>query len=409
MQTIALVCHLKEVHGKTGPSLIICPLSVLESWCKEIARWAPSLKYIRFHSSNPESLDVSDLAQYDMVVTTYEMSKAPSLRSMWSRQHWNLLILDEGHRIKSHETQIAQAVRKIHCENRLILTGTPLANNLVELWSLLNFLVPDVFTTSGPFAEAFDLGLNVVDPVRLEQAHRLLKVFMLRRLKTEVEKLLPKKIETKVICPLSNAQVWWYKSILLKDLSILERGEAQQSKINAKILNNLIMQLRKVCLHPYLFPDAEDDIENTPMEDLIGASGKLTVLDMLLRSLYEKGHRVVLFSQFTIVLDILQDYSNMRGWKTVRFDGGTARAKRNYVVNSFNAPDSDKFLFLMSTRAGGMGLNLQTADTCILFDSDWNPQPDNQAMARVHRLGQTKTVHVYRLVTEGTVEERMIE
>lgn len=171
---------------------------MLDSWSNEIKKWAPTLKFVRLHSSNPESLDISNLAQYDIVVTTYEMAKAPVLRHLWSRQQFNLLVLDEGHRIKSAETQISQAVRRIHCENRLILTGTPLANNLVETWSLLNFLVPDVFTTSEPFAEAFDLTLNRVDPERLEDAHRLLKVFMLRRLKTEVEKLMPKKIETKV-------------------------------------------------------------------------------------------------------------------------------------------------------------------------------------------------------------------
>jgi len=294
LQTISLVCHLKEVHGKTGPSLIICPLSVLYSWCTEIAKWAPSLKCHRFHSSNPESLDLNNLGEFDMIVTTYEMAKVPTLRTLWSRQQFNLLVLDEGHRIKGHETQISQAVRKIHCENRLILTGTPLANDLVECWSLLNFLAPDVFTTSEPFAEAFNLTLNIVDPVRLEQAHRLLQVFMLRRLKDQVEKLMPHKIETKVICPLSTAQIWWYKAILLKDINLLARDGTSATKQ----LSNLIMQLRKVCLHPYLFPDAED-IDSTTVEDLVGASGKLTVLDKLLCSLYKKGHRVVLFSQFT--------------------------------------------------------------------------------------------------------------
>lgn len=163
----------------------------------------------------------------------------------------------------------------------------------------------------------------------------------------------------------------------MKDINILARGE----NVNAAVLNNLIMQLRKVCIHPFLFPDAED-ISTTSLIQLVAASGKLSVLDKLLCSLYKKNHRVVLFSQFTKVLDILEDYSNMRGWNFCRFDGSTERAKRNYIVNSFNAPDSQKFLFLMSTRSGGMGLNLQTADTCILFDSDWNPQPDIQAMAR---------------------------
>lgn len=364
------------------------------------------MKYLRFHSSNPESLvSQNDVGSYDIIVTTYEMAKSPALQSMWSRQHFNLLVLDEGHKIKNNDCQISAAVRRIHSENRIILTGTPLANNLVEMWSLLNFLVPDVFTTSAPFGQAFNLTLNVVDPKKLSQAHHVLSIFMLRRLKLQVEKLMPKKIETKVTCPLSNSQIFWYKSLLLKDLSKITAGGAGK----AKVLNNLIMQLRKCCLHPFLFTGAEDVEAMTTLETLVGASGKLAVLDKLLQSLFKKGHRVTLFSQFTQVLDILDDYCTLRGWKYCRFDGSTARAKRNFVVNSFNAPDSEKFIFLMSTRSGGMGLNLQTADTCILFDSDWNPQPDIQAMARVHRIGQTKTVHVYRLVTAGTVEERMIE
>lgn len=460
LQTIALHCHIHEKFQATGPSLVVCPLSVLYSWCDEIKKWAPTLKYLRYHSSNPESMDGSDFHSYDMIVTTYEMVKAPALRHVWSRQHFRLLVLDEGHRIKASETQVSQAVRKIHCENRLILTGTPLANNLVELYSLLSFLAPDVFTTAIPFAEAFDLTLNMVNPKRLEQAHKLLQVFMLRRLKCEVEKLMPRKIETKVVCPLSTVQIWWYKAILLKDMNLLAREDATN---RANVLNNLVMQLRKCCIHPYLFPGAED-IDSTTLEDLVGASGKLSVLDMLLCSLYKKGHRVVLFSQFTSVLDILDDYCTMRGWNYCRFDGSTARAKRNYIVNSFNAPNSDKFLFLMSTRSGGMGLNLQTADTCILckYNSHSSCEQcviltlffslthlfvhDHQLIAtgtrnltsrrwlvytgqscptgicfttqsielthlsdHFFRIGQKKTVHVYRLVTQGTVEQIMCE
>ena len=201
LQTISLVSHLKEKWGCTGPSLIICPMSVLDSWQKEITKWAPSLTYFRLHCSNTEAaaLDASaPLNQYDMIVTTYEMTRAPALRRLWSRQHFNLLVLDEGHRIKGIDTQVSQAVRKIHSECRLILTGTPLANNLVELYSLLSFLLPDVFTISQPFDDAFDLRRNQVDPVRLEQAHKVLDKCMLRRLKNEVEKLMPKKIETRV-------------------------------------------------------------------------------------------------------------------------------------------------------------------------------------------------------------------
>jgi len=373
LQTIALVCHIKETFKATGPSLVICPLSVLYSWCDEIKKWAPSLKYHRFHTSCPDSLTIDELnlAQYDIVVTTYEMAKSPPLLSMlWRRQHFNLLVLDEGHRIKNRDTDVAQAVRKLHAETRIILTGTPLANNLVELYSLLNFLVPDVFTTEQPFADAFDLTHNVVDAEKLSEAHDVLKVFMLRRLKDEVEKLLPKKLETKIVCPLSAVQIWWYKALLLKDLSIITGESVSATK--AKTLSNLIMQLRKACLHPFLFPGAED-LEDSSLESLVGSSGKLAVLDLLLRSLYKKGHRVCIFSQFVMMLDILEDYCVLRGWKYCRFDGSTQRAERNYVVHSFNRPDSDKFIFLMSTRSGGMGLNLQTADTCILMDSDWNP------------------------------------
>jgi SWI/SNF-related matrix-associated actin-dependent regulator of chromatin subfamily A member 5 len=341
-------------------------------------------------------------ATFDVIVTTYEMVKQPALsRSLWSRQYFNYLILDEGHRIKDADSQVSKAVRGVHRENSLILTGTPLQNNLVELWSLLYFLYPDVFTTNEPFAAAFDLTENVVDKEKLNQAHKVLELFMLRRLKDQVERLMPKKLETKVLCPLSNTQIFWYKALLMKDINLLARssgekdeGETGQTDSKKNTLNNLVMQLRKCCIHPYLFDGAEVDIDSTTCEDLIAASGKLAVLDQLLRSLYTKKHRVVLFSQFTSVLDIIEDYCKLRGWNSCRFDGSTARAKRNYIVSQFNAPESECFIFLMSTRSGGMGLNLQTADTCILMDSDWNPQPDLQAMARVHRIGQTKTVHV---------------
>jgi SWI/SNF-related matrix-associated actin-dependent regulator of chromatin subfamily A member 5 len=377
LQTISLLCHLKEKEGVTGPSLVICPLSVLYSWCNELKKWAPSLKILRFHSSSEierqsqRATFLEDSCSYDVVVTTYEMAKQPQLRSLWSRQYFNYLVLDEGHKIKDATTQISQAVRKIHRENALILTGTPVQNNLVELWALLNFLYPDIFTSDEPFAEAFDLTLNVVNKDTLQSAQKLLSLFMLRRLKDEVEKLMPKKIETKVLCPLSSTQVFWYKALLMKDIRLLAnsvgdgKDDANVSGPKAKTLSNLVMQLRKCCLHPFLFDGAEDNPDETSLKDLIAASGKLAVLDKLLRSLYVKGHRSVLFSQFTSVLDILEDYCVLRGWNYCRFDGSTARATRNYIVNSFNEPGSDKFIFLMSTRSGGMGLNLQTAGTYI--------------------------------------------
>lgn len=385
-----------------------------------MTKWAPSLKFIQLHASNKlEQLRqrkqlLDHATEYDVILTTYEMAKSPALLYFFQRTRFHYLVLDEGHKIKSHVTQISIAMRKIHSGNRLLLTGTPLQNNLVELWSLMNFLYPEIFTISDPFEAHFDLKENIIDKVFLGKTQKLLELFMLRRFKHEVEKLIPDKLETKVYCPLSKVQTFWYKALLLKDVNRLVKLEGSTEGIvanaaNSLLLRSIFMQLRKCSSHPFLFDGSEINPDETSLEDLIGASGKLSVLDMLLRSLFQKGHRSVLFSQFTMILDLIEDYCILRGWKYCRLDGSTSRARRNYLVNRWNEPNSERFLFLMSTRSGGMGLNLQTADTCILFDSDWNPQSDIQAMARVHRIGQKKTVHVYRLVTAGTVEERMIQ
>lgn len=395
--------HLKEKEGVTGPSkflqsprilvrsvivsklstfslpgLVICPLSVLSSWSNELQKWGPSLKVFRFHATSTDSQMAmkaelnTNAINYDVILTTYEQAKIPLLKSTYQRLHFNYLVLDEGHKVKGHETLIAQAVRKIHRGHTLLLTGTPLQNNLVELWSLLNFLYPEVFTTSKPFEAAFDLKENVIDKGFLRLSQKLLDLFMLRRLKSEVETLMPKKLETKVYCPLSKVQSFWYKSLLLKDLSALERCEDEDVGGNRHtVIRNLFMQLRKCCNHPFTVDErAEIDPSQTTLEDLVSASGKLSVLDMLLQSLFKKGHRSVLFSQFTMILDIIEDYCILRGWKYCRLDGAVSRARRNYDIRRFSEPDSPYFLFLVSTRSGGMGLNLQSADTCILFDSD---------------------------------------
>lgn len=246
----------------------------------------------------------------------------------------------------------------------------------------------------------------------------MLRPFILRRIKADVEKSVPPKEEIKVYCPLSGMQKFWYKNLLMRETHLLqkgvtatERGEELETtaKTQYQQLNNLLMQLRKCLCHPFLFDGVESDPDETPIEELVEASGKLQVLDRLLQKLQASGHRVVLFSQFTMMLDILEDYLIQRDYKFCRLDGSTNRVQRSVDIATFNAPGSPYFLFLMSTRAGGLGVNLQTADTAILYDSDWNPQSDLQAMARVHRIGQTKPVHVYRLITRGTVEERIIQ
>eukprot|EP00729_Bicosta_minor_P000649 gene649-4309_t len=421
LQTISFICHLKHTKKLAGPVLVVCPLSVLQSWVNEFARWAPSLNVCKLHSSNNDELKrkchevLTDTHGVDAIVTTYECVKSVS-GSLVARIEWLAFIVDEGHVLKNVETEISKVCQKVRATFKLLLTGTPLQNNLTELWALLHFLAPKIFEESDAFDDAFNLGMHKVDDDVLRKAHDVLKLVMLRRTKDDVEKGVPPKSEITLSCPLSKLQMYWYKSLLQKDASLLDRveakvaGDAKAGMVtDFKALKNLFMQLRKVCNHPFVFPGSEPDPDETTTEELVKASGKMVMLDRLLIKLKTAGHRVCIFSQFTQTLDILDDYMRMRGFRYTRLDGSTNRVIRYVNIDAFNDKDSRYFAFLMSTRAGGMGINLQTADTVILFDSDWNPQVDLQAMARCHRIGQTKVVHVYRLISAGTVEERLLE
>ncbi|KAL6759340.1 P-loop containing nucleoside triphosphate hydrolase protein [Haematococcus lacustris] len=468
LQTIAFLAYLTFDRHVTGPHLVVVPLSVLPNWMAEFKRFAPDLRVVRIHVNDEGERQrlrrevLSDPSSFDVAVTTYDMVN--SVHFGETLKHaivWRYVVLDEGHRVKNEDALISQGMRQVQKQHVLMLTGTPVQNNLHELFALLNFMFPDVFTSSEAFDKAFNLTQNVVDTGTLEAAHYLLRPFMLRRVKDEVECKLPPKVETRINCPLSEFQTFWYRRLLLRDCEMLKQveseaaargmpganpgaggsngGAAQGDEDTAPVqkkgrwankqnedgvpftsagpgsvshwnkMMNLLMQLRKVCNHPYLFNiDAEPNFDGvTTGEDIVEASGKMQVLDRMLQKLKQKGHRVVLFSQFSRMLDILEDYIHLRGWKYKRLDGSTNRIQRMIDIQQFNKPNSDVFMYILCTRAGGLGVNLQTADTCILFDSDWNPQQDLQAMARVHRIGQTKPVHVYRLVSEGTVEERI--
>jgi len=283
-----------------------------------------------------------------------------------------------------------------------------LQNNLHELWALLNFLLPDIFSSSDQFDEWFDLEIGDADAKQdmISQLHKILRPFMLRRLKSDVAKGLPPKTETLVMVGMSTMQKKLYKNLLLRDIdSITNNGNSK----NKTAILNIVMQLRKCCGHPYLFEGVEDRSLDPLGEHLVENCGKLFMVDKLLKKLKERGSRILIFTQMTRVLDILEDFLVMRGYKYCRIDGNTDYNVRESSIDAFNAPNSEKFCFILSTRAGGLGINLQTADTCILYDSDWNPQADLQAQDRCHRLGQKKNVNVYRLVSENTVEEKIVE
>jgi SWI/SNF-related matrix-associated actin-dependent regulator of chromatin subfamily A member 5 len=288
----------------------------------------------------------------------------------------------------------------------LLITGTPLQNNLHELWALLNFLLPDVFGDSEAFDQWFS-GQDRDQDTVVQQLHKVLRPFLLRRVKSDVEKsLLPKK-EVNVYLGMSEMQVKWYQKILEKDIDAVNgAGGKRESKTR---LLNIVMQLRKCCNHPYLFEGAEPGPPYTTDEHLVYNAGKMAVLDKLLKRLQKQGSRVLIFSQMSRLLDILEDYCVFREYKYCRIDGGTAHEDRIAAIDEYNKPGSEKFVFLLTTRAGGLGINLTTADIVVLYDSDWNPQADLQAMDRAHRIGQTKQVVVYRFVTENAIEEKVLE
>ncbi|XP_026086145.1 SWI/SNF-related matrix-associated actin-dependent regulator of chromatin subfamily A member 5-like [Carassius auratus] len=407
LQTISLLGYMKHYRNIPGPHMVLVPKSTLYNWMNEFKRWVPSLRAVcLIGDRNERTAFIRDTllpGEWDVCVTSYEMLIIE--RAVFKKFNWRYLVIDEAHRIKNEKSKLSEIVREFKTTNRLLLTGTPLQNNLHELWALLNFLLPDVFNSSEDFDSWFDTNNCLGDTKLVERLHTVLRPFLLRRIKADVEKsLLPKK-ETKMYIGLSKMQREWYTKILMKDIDILNSA----GKMDKMRLLNVLMQLRKCCNHPYLFDGAEPGPPYTTDLHLVVNSGKMAVLDKLLPKLKEQGSRVLIFSQMTRMLDILEDYCMWRNYCYCRLDGQTPHEERQISINAFNEPNSSKFLFMLSTRAGGLGINLATADVVIIYDSDWNPQVDLQAMDRAHRIGQKKQVRVFRFITDNTVEERIVE
>jgi len=407
LQTISLLGYMKHYRSIPGPHMVLVPKSTLYNWMNEFKRWVPSLKAVCLIGDREERnafiRDTLLPGEWDVCVTSYEMLIIE--RAVFKKFNWRYLVIDEAHRIKNEKSKLSEIVREFKTTNRLLLTGTPLQNNLHELWALLNFLLPDVFNSSEDFDSWFDTNNCLGDTKLVERLHTVLRPFLLRRIKADVEKsLLPKK-EVKMYVGLSKMQREWYTKILMKDIDILNAS----GKTDKMRLLNILMQLRKCCNHPYLFDGAEPGPPYTTDLHLVVNSGKMAVLDKLLPKMKAQGSRVLIFSQMTRVLDILEDYCMWRNYGYCRLDGQTPHEERQISINAYNEPNSAKFLFMLSTRAGGLGINLATADVVIIYDSDWNPQVDLQAMDRAHRIGQKKQVKVFRFITENTVEERIVE
>uniref|UniRef100_A0A3B3SIW1 Proliferation-associated SNF2-like protein n=1 Tax=Paramormyrops kingsleyae TaxID=1676925 RepID=A0A3B3SIW1_9TELE len=472
-KTIQCIAHIAMMVEKKvlGPYLVVAPLSTVSNWISEFKRFTPDVSVLLYHGPQADRINLvkkihktqGPLNMYPVVITSFEIAMRD--RKYLQRFQWKYLILDEGHRIKNLNCRLVQDLKTYPTDNKLLLSGTPLQNNLAELWSLLNFLLPDVFDDLKSFESWFDISTISSDAESivaseqenniLHMLHQILTPFLLRRLKTDVVLDLPPKKEILVYAPLTSKQESLYTAIMNRTISkllgqekvgrpkrrsrrVVDYSETdkdtfqglkkyldkvqesdsshpvinvqmpQDSQINLK-LQNILMLLKKCCNHPYLieYPLDPTTQEFKIDEQLVETSGKFLILDRMLPELKKRGHKVLIFSQMTSILDILTDYCYLRGYLYSRLDGSMPYTERDENV-SFSS-DPHVFLFLLSTRAGGLGINLTAADTVIIFDSDWNPQADLQAQDRCHRIGQTKPIVVYRLVTANTIDWKIIE
>uniref|UniRef100_A0A6G1S543 Chromodomain-helicase-DNA-binding protein 4 n=2 Tax=Aceria tosichella TaxID=561515 RepID=A0A6G1S543_9ACAR len=428
IQTIVFLYSLyKEGHSR-GPFLVSAPLSTIINWEREFELWAPdfyvvtyigdkdSRSIIREHElsfddnaikggSKATRLRKDAMIKFQVLLTSYELNciDAATLSSI----DWQVLVVDEAHRLKNNQSKFFRILNSYKIQHKLLLTGTPLQNNLEELFHLLNFLSPQRFNDLQGFLNEF---ADIAKEEQVKKLHDMLGPHLLRRLKADVLKGMPSKSEFIVRVDLAPLQKKYYKWILTKNFEALNsKGGGQQVS-----LINIMMDLKKCCNHPYLFPSAQNEAPKYPNGlyeggALIKSCGKLILLQKMLRKLKEGGHRVLIFSQMTKMLDILEDFLECEGYKYERIDGTITGQVRQDAIDRFNAPGAQQFVFLLSTRAGGLGINLATADSVIIYDSDWNPHNDIQAFSRAHRIGQANKVMIYRFVTRSSVEERITQ
>ncbi|TPX55887.1 hypothetical protein PhCBS80983_g04959 [Powellomyces hirtus] len=420
IQTISLITYLMEKKKQNGPYLVIVPLSTITNWDLEFERWAPKVHKIVFKGIPSERARMRNeikSGNFNVVVTTYEYIILE--KSLLSKIKWVYMIIDEGHRMKNTRSKLSTTLMQhYNTRYRIILTGTPLQNNLPELWALLNFILPKIFNSVDTFDEWFnhpfakeggkenEVRLNEEESLLIIRGlHKVLRPFLLRRLKKDVESELPDKVETVLKCSMSALQYRLYEQIRNKKSSFGYDGQTRR-----KALNNLVMQFRKVCNHPYVFEEVERSLNPHGLTDdnLWRVAGKFELLDRVLPKYKASGHRILMFFQMTQVMDIMEDYLRFKSHTYLRLDGHTKAEDRTVMLKTFNSREDPPFIFLLSTRAGGLGLNLQTADTVIIFDSDWNPHQDLQAQDRAHRIGQTKEVRILRLITARSVEETIL-
>eukprot|EP00347_Sterkiella_histriomuscorum_P020084 403339166 len=409
IQAISMMVYLYQYKKVQGPHLIITPKSTISNWMKEFEKWAPFLKVVNLIPTMEHRKEIlkeqMQPGTFNVCVTTYEGVNICS--GALQKYDWHYQVYDEAHKLKNIDAKISLTSRKLSCRNRILMTGTPLQNNLRELFGILNYLMPEIFGSEDDFNDWFciedpSVGQKMtIDSI--QKLHKILRPFLLRRVKKDLEVKLPDKIEINVKINMTKMQLELYEQ-LLKTTSIFNNKNT-----TVKTYFNLLMQLRKACNHPYLFDGIEPEGAEEYGEHIVDNCGKMRFLDKLLKKISSQKEQVLIFSQFTSVLDIIEDYCLMRGFQFCRLDGTTDLEERERMITEFTAPNSELFIFLLSTKAGGLGLNLMSANHVVIYDSDWNPQVDLQAMDRAYRIGQKKDVFIYRLITKPSIEEKIIE
>jgi len=463
IQTIAFLAHLKE-SGEEGKHLIVVPSSTMDNWRKELDTWAPGLKLVTYWGAQDERRHlrlqlVQDELEYDIILTTYNMviSSAED-RVLFKKMAFTYIVFDEAHMLKNMASQRYEQLMKIRGKRKLLLTGTPLQNNLVELMSLLIFVMPGMFAKKkDQLRKMFSLFPKNQDESertgyeqdRIAHAKRIMKPFFLRRLKADVLTDLPKKVATLEKVSMSEKQSQIYYKLVSDYKERAAKMQATGGAADSGI--GMLMNLRKCANHPLLIRNQYDDhkldvmarllktrdsghkeaLESYIVEDLkimsdfeinktcetyrciehlslgnhiIAESGKFRLMDDMLPMMQSNGDRVLIFSQFTMMMDIMEKYLKIRGHRYLRLDGQTPVQERQYLIDEFNN-DPEIFIFILSTRAGGLGINLTAANTVILHDLDFNPYNDKQAEDRCHRMGQTREVKIIRFISEDTIEE----
>ncbi|XP_035818674.1 probable helicase CHR10 isoform X4 [Zea mays] len=438
LQAISLLSYLKIHRIAPGPFLVLCPLSVTDGWLSEFSKFCPSFRVMQYVGGKLHRRDLrrtiyEDVQKastssrsfelpFDVLMTTYDIALMD--QDFLSQIPWHYAVIDEAQRLKNPSSVLYNVLeQRFIMPRRLLLTGTPIQNNLSELWALMHFCLPSIFGKLDEFLSTFKEAGESLTGDEANKAKgqfkiikHVLKAFMLRRTKFLLIEsgilALPPLTELTVMVPLTQLQKKLYMSVLRKELPTLisfARGSSRHQS-----LQNIVIQLRKVCSHPYLFSGIEPEpyVEG---EHLIQASGKLIVLDLILKKLHECGHRVLLFAQMTQTLDILQDFLELRNYTYERLDGSVRAEERFAAIRNFSSQStkglirddnrSEAFVFMISTRAGGVGLNLIGADTVIFYEQDWNPQADKQALQRAHRIGQLNHVLSINLVSQRTIEE----